>query len=218
MTTIGADDKVGADREFTFGRLRANADDAAALLDQVGSLGAHAQIEGLVALAAGGEKIEKIPLRHQRDVFAMGRQVGQIDHANAFVADLRGQMVDLLMRQFQKIIEQTKLVHQFESRRMNGIAAKVAEKIGMLLQHDNIDAGARQQKAEHHPGRATAGDAALGGNRRVRHNETPHCGRRRGKIAPAVKAGCGVFCGATPSFFCRLVDDVVYWNTNRFSG
>jgi hypothetical protein len=30
-------------------------------------------------------------------------------------------------------------------------------------------------------------------------------------------AGCGV-CGATPSFFCRLVDDVVYWNTKRFSG
>ena len=23
---------------------------------------------------------------------------------------------------------------------------------------------------------------------------------------------------ATPSFFCRLVDDVVYWNTSRFSG
>lgn len=23
---------------------------------------------------------------------------------------------------------------------------------------------------------------------------------------------------ATPSFFCRLVDEVVYWNTSRFSG
>jgi hypothetical protein len=23
---------------------------------------------------------------------------------------------------------------------------------------------------------------------------------------------------ATPSFFCRLVDDVVYWNTSLFSG
>jgi hypothetical protein len=23
---------------------------------------------------------------------------------------------------------------------------------------------------------------------------------------------------ATPSFFCRLVDEVVYWNTNRLSG
>jgi hypothetical protein len=23
---------------------------------------------------------------------------------------------------------------------------------------------------------------------------------------------------ATPSFFCRLVEDVVYWNVSRFSG
>ena len=23
---------------------------------------------------------------------------------------------------------------------------------------------------------------------------------------------------ATPSFFCRLVDEVVYWNTSRLSG
>ena len=30
-------------------------------------------------------------------------------------------------------------------------------------------------------------------------------------------AGRGA-CGATPSFFCKLVDDVVYWNTSRFSG
>jgi hypothetical protein len=36
-------------------------------------------------------------------------------------------------------------------------------------------------------------------------------------ITPGQAAGCGA-CGATPSFFCRLVDDVVYWNTKRFSG
>jgi len=30
--------------------------------------------------------------------------------------------------------------------------------------------------------------------------------------------GAGVGAGATPSFFCRLVEDVVYWNTRRLSG
>ena len=138
--------------------------------------------------------------------------------SNAFVADLRGQMCRLLMRQFQKIIEQAELVHQFESRWMNGVAAKVAQKIGVLLQHDDIDTGARQQKAQHHPGRATAGDAALGGDHRVRHDHTPVLLGAERKRVLTIQAGCGVFCGATPSFFCRLVDDVVYWNTNRFSG
>ena len=31
----------------------------------------------------------------------------------------------------------------------------------------------------------------------------------------AVPPACGQL---TPSFFCRLEEDVVYWNTSRFSG
>jgi hypothetical protein len=45
---------------------------------------------------------------------------------------------------------------------MDRIAAKVAQKIGVLFQHDYIYSGARQQKAEHHSGRPSADDAALG--------------------------------------------------------
>ena len=48
---------------------------------------------------------------------------------------------------------------------MNRIAAKIAEEIRVLFQHHNVDSGARQQKPEHHAGRAAAGDAALCGDR-----------------------------------------------------
>ncbi len=51
--------------------------------------------------------------------------------------------------------------HQFERRRMNRVAAEIAEEIGVLLQHHDMNAGARQQESEHHPGGAAAGDAAL---------------------------------------------------------
>ena len=54
---------------------------------------------------------------------------------------------------------------------MHGVAAEVAEKIRMFFQHHDIDTGARQQKAEHHAGRAAAGDAACGGDRRIRHGK-----------------------------------------------
>ena len=47
---------------------------------------------------------------------------------------------------------------------MNRVAAKIAEEIRVLLQHHDVDAGARQQKAEHHPRRSAAGDAALRGD------------------------------------------------------
>ena len=46
---------------------------------------------------------------------------------------------------------------------MNGVAAEVAEEIGVLLEHDHVDAGPREQEAEHHARRPAAGDAALGG-------------------------------------------------------
>lgn len=38
--------------------------------------------------------------------------------------------------------------------------------------------------------------------------------------APAPGELCQLLAGAgaTPSFFCKLVDDVVYWKTSRFSG
>jgi hypothetical protein len=45
---------------------------------------------------------------------------------------------------------------------MNGIAAKVAQKIGVLLEYDDLHARSSQQKAEHHSGWATAHDAAVG--------------------------------------------------------
>ena len=44
---------------------------------------------------------------------------------------------------------------------MDGVAAEVAQEIGVLLQHDDVDACAREQEAEHHPRGAAAGDAAL---------------------------------------------------------
>jgi hypothetical protein len=52
---------------------------------------------------------------------------------------------------------------------MNGVAAEVAQKVGVLLQDDNIDAGTGQEKAKHHARRPAAGDAALCGDRCVVH-------------------------------------------------
>jgi DNA-3-methyladenine glycosylase len=45
---------------------------------------------------------------------------------------------------------------------MNGVAAKVAQEIGMLLEHDDIDAGASEQETEHDSRRSAADNAAAG--------------------------------------------------------
>ena len=145
--------------------------DASAFLDQVGGFRTHVQIEGFVALAALGQKIEKIPLRHQRHEFAVRRQVGEIGHRHPLVANLRAEPFDFLVRHFEERFEQAELVNQFQRRGMHGVAAEVAEKISVFFQHHDVDAGPRQQKAEHHAGRPAAGDATGRGDRCNRHEK-----------------------------------------------
>ncbi|MOA25540.1 hypothetical protein D3C78_1462710 [compost metagenome] len=66
------------------------------------------------------------------------------------------------MRQCQQLLQQAKLIHDFQGRRVNGIAAKVAQEIGVLFQHYDLYPRPGQQIAEHQPGGATANDAAGG--------------------------------------------------------
>src|SRR5690349_14717349 len=49
---------------------------------------------------------------------------------------------------------------------MHGISAKIAQEIGMLFENGDWDTSARQQEAEHHPGRTSADNAAGGFHRR----------------------------------------------------
>ena len=69
-----------------------------------------------------------------------------------------------LMGQLEERIEQTKLEHDLERRGVDGVAAEVAEEVLVLLQHHDLDAGAGEEKSEHHPGGAAAGDAATRGD------------------------------------------------------
>jgi hypothetical protein len=64
------------------------------------------------------------------------------------------------MRPFQELVEQTELVHDLQRGRVDGVAAKVAQKVRVLLEHDDVDARACQQIPQHHPGGTAAGDAA----------------------------------------------------------
>ena len=48
---------------------------------------------------------------------------------------------------------------------MHGVAAKIPEEVGVFLQHQRVDAGAAEQIAQHHAGRAAADDAASGVDR-----------------------------------------------------
>jgi hypothetical protein len=163
------DHQIGPDIQIALGRSRPHTSDAAVLPDETGCFRARAQIEGRVLLPLLGQKVEKIPLRHQSDEFAVRRQIPEIGYCDPRRADLSGQSLHARVRQFEKCVEQAELVHQLERGRMNCVAAEIAQEVGVLLQYGDGHAGARQQKAEHHPGRSAADDAAGGGDRGFRH-------------------------------------------------
>ena len=47
-------------------------------------------------------------------------------------------------------------------RGMDGVAAEIAQEIGMLFEHQRLHAGAGEQQARHHPGRPAADDQKIG--------------------------------------------------------
>ena len=87
----------------------------AALLDQVGHLGAHAQIKAGIMLPLLSNEIEKVPLRHQGQEPASSREMAQVGERNLFIADLHRKMIDLLVRQLEELVEQAQLVHYLQS-------------------------------------------------------------------------------------------------------
>src|SRR6266851_4103754 len=91
-------------------------------------------------------------------VCILRRDVGHIAHHDFLVPYPRADLADLLMRPLQKLLKQTELVHRFERRGMDGVAAEVAQEVSMLLENQDLDPGPREEEAEHHASRATACD------------------------------------------------------------
>ncbi len=160
--TICSHGQIRADLQFALRSFCARSRHAAFFFDQAGHLGFHSQMKARIRLGMPGDKIQKIPLRHQRQKFAMRRQVSEIRHRYFEVVKLGADSFVHLMRLAQKIVQKSQFVHQFERGGMNRVAAKIAEKIRVLFEHQHFHSGARQQECKDHSRRAAAHDAAAG--------------------------------------------------------
>ena len=97
MPAVGADHEIGPDLDRAVALLCPYPENAALFLDQIDNLAFRVQVKIREAAALLGEEIEEIPLRHQRDKAAAGRQVAEIGKGDLGVADQPVQLTDLLM-------------------------------------------------------------------------------------------------------------------------
>jgi hypothetical protein len=142
-----------------------DAGDSSSFKDEADGLGAHFEPESGIAFGMACQKIEKVPLRHKGHEFSAGWKMGEIGHWQLGFANLRLEEAGFLMRRLQEFIEEAKLIHNLERRGMDGVAAKITEKIGVLFENKRIYPGAGKRKPEHHSRGPSANDAAAAGNR-----------------------------------------------------
>ena len=110
-----------------------------------------------------GKEIEEIPLRHQCNELAARGQPGEIRKLVFSIPEEGADGGCALMGQPHELVQKPKLAHELEGGGVDGVATKIAQEVGMLLQHHHVDAGAREQEAEHEPARPSADNAAPGG-------------------------------------------------------
>ena len=117
-------------------------------------------MESWIAPPLLGEEVQKVPLRHKGHEAAPRWQVRHFAHEDVVAADTHADLTDLLVRTLEKLFEDAQFAHHFEGRGMEVVAAEVAEKVGVLLQDQNLHSRPRQQVTQHHPGWTAACDTA----------------------------------------------------------
>src|SRR5438477_11721121 len=111
VTTVRTNDQVGPHFALAVWRFHADARNAVIFKKQIDDFMLHVQSKGGELLGVAGEKIQKIPLRHESDKFAARRQTREIGDRDAVAVDYAAKFAKLLMRELEKFVEQSELIH-----------------------------------------------------------------------------------------------------------
>jgi len=105
----------------------------------MGRVGLHPDVKSRVAFAVLDKEVQKVPLRHKGERFAVRWKMSEVRDRHRFLADLTGQFAHFLVRTLQEIFQQDQLVHQLQSRRVNRVAAKITQKVDVFLEYYDLD-------------------------------------------------------------------------------
>lgn len=108
---VGPDYQVGTHFEVAIGRFCTEASYATSIYYKIDNFVFHTQVEPRKTFGVTGQKIQKIPLRHESDELASGRQVREIGDGHCMAINEAAQFAHLLMWLLQEFIQEPELVH-----------------------------------------------------------------------------------------------------------
>src|SRR5438552_17655482 len=114
------------------------------LLDEIGHLRLHLQVECGITPGLLGDEVEEVPLWHESEETTVSREMGEIRNRDRILSHLTGELSYFLMRAFQELVQNTEFMHNLECGWMDRIPAKITKEIAVLFEHENIDARARK--------------------------------------------------------------------------
>ena len=118
----------------------------------------HLEVKAGKRLRLLAQEIEEVPLRHHRDERRRRIEVRQVADRPFAPGEPQLGAVDLVVRPLQEALEHPELVEDLHRRRVDRVAAEIAEEVGVLFEHPHVAAGAREQQAGHHPAGPAADD------------------------------------------------------------
>jgi hypothetical protein len=124
--------------------------------------------EARVRGGLAGEHLEEVPLRQEHQVGVGDLQAREVGRRIGAVGERDLEIGDLAVGERMDPASKVELVHQVESRGVNGVASEVAQEVLVLLEHDDLDALTSEQEGEHEARGAPADDANAGLDRRPR--------------------------------------------------
>src|SRR5205814_4701 len=111
VSPVSTDDEVRAQFYFATWSFCAHANYSLILNQQIDDFGLHKQLECREPFGMTGEKVKKIPLRHERDEFAARRELREIGERYGLTIDDTAQFPYFLVRLLQELIEQPEFLH-----------------------------------------------------------------------------------------------------------
>ena len=89
----------------------------------------------------------------------LGRQATEAKPYRGPGAGVHREVCDAAVGQLEKSLREPNLVEDLERRWMDRVPSEITEEVRVLLEHEHVDAGARQKKCQHRAGGPAPGDA-----------------------------------------------------------